>query len=739
VSVSINAQVSVKELDVEEENGVLVVTAPGSDALRVGLPEGHEADDVRCQFDSKKRELKITVPCPGITDPGIIECGASNGGNELETANPNGQEETGDKAEVKVNTPPADCPTESPVKPAMPAVATPPATASSPVATRREKQEKPRREHKSHAEQISQSTTKAGEKAAAKEGGLAGSEIETAVAMGQSMAERLREQGATSDGDAMASVMARLQKAMAGGVSQGELGDIEAELDSLLARASEGMPDDLVKDIKEKAPERWAQPLQEQQSASSGQGKQNGMVEVPQVVLQSSANANPTPELKLGRRKTKEVLEETPELTVEEQAEKKKEEGNAEFKKKRYTAAINRYTEAIALNPKVCCYYSNRSLVHFQTKNYVQAAEDGEACVAADADFLKGYMRLASAQLELKDFVGAKATVRKGMVKDLNNQQLVQLLREIKEREWAAEEEGEEESMFSTEDVEEIEEVMTPGAEKAAQQEQERKERVKMLQQEKAERRQRREADQRQEAERSAQKQHSREDKAPLDGETVKAPGWEGGMAGMLAATPAKEQERVPGPLMKPASCIKGLHDARGEFEAELRGMWDARQEVFWQVWSDNGHMKNFGGREAALANVVINIMNYPKKPYGLEIDHDTFIALMPELSPPAVTAYDKDASRLFSVVNDVLKTKWDKDMDDLYQDPKLKHLVIEVGGYRVPLDEGKPISPNDADSVEFGSRLKLFSTIRRLFLHQSLFLAASIILAQAMEKKIIG
>ena len=100
--------------------------------------------------------------------------------------------------------------------------------------------------------------------------------------------------------------------------------------------------------------------------------------------------------------------------------------------------------------------------------------------------------------------------------------------------------------------------------------------------------------------------------------------------------------------------------------------------------------------------------------------------------------AYDKEAARLFAVIKDILRTKWDVDMNALYSNTALMAMSVVVAGFTLPFDEGKPITPYSEESIDFGSRLKLFSTLRQLFLHQTLFLTISIILAQAMEKNLV-
>ncbi|CAO1616829.1 unnamed protein product [Parajaminaea phylloscopi] len=78
-----------------------------------------------------------------------------------------------------------------------------------------------------------------------------------------------------------------------------------------------------------------------------------------------------------------------------------KSKGNAEFAAKRYEAAIQHYTEAIAAAsgeadaPHVL--YSNRSACHAGLKDYTKALEDAEKTIELNPSFAKGYGRKGGA------------------------------------------------------------------------------------------------------------------------------------------------------------------------------------------------------------------------------------------------------------------------------------------------------------------------------------------------------
>jgi stress-induced-phosphoprotein 1 len=71
----------------------------------------------------------------------------------------------------------------------------------------------------------------------------------------------------------------------------------------------------------------------------------------------------------------------------------------------------------------------NDSVTHGILKDWKQAAEDAKECIRLDPSFLKGYYRLATAKIELKDYEGAMATIRQGLVIDPNNTQLTKQMR----------------------------------------------------------------------------------------------------------------------------------------------------------------------------------------------------------------------------------------------------------------------------------------------------------------------
>lgn len=74
---------------------------------------------------------------------------------------------------------------------------------------------------------------------------------------------------------------------------------------------------------------------------------------------------------------------------VARQAELRRIEGNACFNKARLGAAIDCYTEAIALCPDVAVYWMNRGLCHFRRKDWAKVEEDSRRALALDGSLVK--------------------------------------------------------------------------------------------------------------------------------------------------------------------------------------------------------------------------------------------------------------------------------------------------------------------------------------------------------------
>jgi tetratricopeptide (TPR) repeat protein len=115
------------------------------------------------------------------------------------------------------------------------------------------------------------------------------------------------------------------------------------------------------------------------------------------------------------------------------QAKERKNEGNNFFKNKNYPQAIEKYTEAIALDPTDVTFYSNRSACYAALLKWNDAAEDGKQCVLCDKSFVKGYFRAALGLQNLNNLDSALDFIKRGLGIDSSNADLKRMSREIEE------------------------------------------------------------------------------------------------------------------------------------------------------------------------------------------------------------------------------------------------------------------------------------------------------------------
>uniref|UniRef100_A0A803KQ70 E3 ubiquitin-protein ligase CHIP n=1 Tax=Chenopodium quinoa TaxID=63459 RepID=A0A803KQ70_CHEQI len=75
--------------------------------------------------------------------------------------------------------------------------------------------------------------------------------------------------------------------------------------------------------------------------------------------------------------------------SVAKQAEQLRQDGNNCFKKSRFGAAIDAYTEAITLCPNIRVYWTNRALCHMKKNNWDRVMEDCRKAVQLDNSSVK--------------------------------------------------------------------------------------------------------------------------------------------------------------------------------------------------------------------------------------------------------------------------------------------------------------------------------------------------------------
>lgn len=97
------------------------------------------------------------------------------------------------------------------------------------------------------------------------------------------------------------------------------------------------------------------------------------------------------------------------------EAEGLKSKGNAAMAQKDYTAAVDYYSQALALNPDNVIYLSNRAAAYSADKSHEKARADAEAAVAIDPKYTKAWSRLGLARFALGDPQGSMEAYEKGI------------------------------------------------------------------------------------------------------------------------------------------------------------------------------------------------------------------------------------------------------------------------------------------------------------------------------------
>ena len=97
------------------------------------------------------------------------------------------------------------------------------------------------------------------------------------------------------------------------------------------------------------------------------------------------------------------------------QAEALKSKGNAAMAQKDYPAAIDLYTQALALHPGNAIFLSNRAAAHSAARDHDSAKADAEAAVAVDPKYTKAWSRLGLARFALGDAKGSMEAYQKGI------------------------------------------------------------------------------------------------------------------------------------------------------------------------------------------------------------------------------------------------------------------------------------------------------------------------------------
>ncbi|KAI5298280.1 ubiquitin-protein transferase activating protein, partial [Ascosphaera pollenicola] len=100
-----------------------------------------------------------------------------------------------------------------------------------------------------------------------------------------------------------------------------------------------------------------------------------------------------------------------------------KAEGNKAFAAKDFQTAVEKFTEAIALDPTNHVLYSNRSGAYASLRDFQKALEDAEKVTEIKADWPKGWGRKGAALHGLGDLLGANDAYEEALKLDPSNAQ----------------------------------------------------------------------------------------------------------------------------------------------------------------------------------------------------------------------------------------------------------------------------------------------------------------------------
>ena len=113
--------------------------------------------------------------------------------------------------------------------------------------------------------------------------------------------------------------------------------------------------------------------------------------------------------------------------------------GNKAFGAKEFDKAVEYYSEAIKLDASNHVFFSNRSASYAGLGQWEKASADAKETIRLDPTFVKGYYRLVTAQIELKEYDAAAATIRQGLGVEANNPPLLKQQRLVQQLKKSAE------------------------------------------------------------------------------------------------------------------------------------------------------------------------------------------------------------------------------------------------------------------------------------------------------------
>ncbi|KAL6576777.1 hypothetical protein OROMI_011053 [Orobanche minor] len=106
-------------------------------------------------------------------------------------------------------------------------------------------------------------------------------------------------------------------------------------------------------------------------------------------------------------------------IAAAKQAEQLRQDGNSYFKKGRFGAAIDAYTEAITLCPNVPIYWTNRALCHRKRNGWTRVEEDCRRAIQLDHNSVKSsrtaHYMLGLALLQKKEYAKGVKELEKAL------------------------------------------------------------------------------------------------------------------------------------------------------------------------------------------------------------------------------------------------------------------------------------------------------------------------------------
>ncbi|PGH12436.1 hypothetical protein AJ79_04272 [Helicocarpus griseus UAMH5409] len=109
-----------------------------------------------------------------------------------------------------------------------------------------------------------------------------------------------------------------------------------------------------------------------------------------------------------------------------------KAEGNKAFAAKDFNLAVEKFSQAIAIEPENHVLYSNRSGAYASLKNFEKALEDANKTTDLKADWVKGWGRKGAAMHGLGDLLGANDAYEQALKLDPSNAQAKSGLEAVK-------------------------------------------------------------------------------------------------------------------------------------------------------------------------------------------------------------------------------------------------------------------------------------------------------------------